>query len=144
MPRQRRQHAGLGRAGEFVTDMDVGNAGAHEGQGFAGLLAADAYGAPRHLGQRNVGTLVGLGMRPKADAGAVRQRLHAVDVALEDIEVKNQRRGIDIGESLAGLGGRWKVEVDAGVRSERHGGRPGNGVTGHSIRTGPACRGGFR
>ncbi|MNI38839.1 hypothetical protein D3C73_929980 [compost metagenome] len=104
--RQLAQQGQLGRPDHFVADVDVMDAGGHEGQGFADFLAADATRAQGQLAQGNLGAFVRLGVRAQRDVVAVGPGLHGTQVGLERRQVQHQAGGVDAGQGIAGLRGR--------------------------------------
>ncbi len=85
------------RRDHLVGDQHVADAGAHQRLGLADLLAADAAGAaPLDLQDRDVGRLVGLGVRPVAQAVRLHEAAELVDVALEGVEVDQQAGGVHL------------------------------------------------
>ena len=77
------QHARRVRGIHGIGQADVGDARIRKDFGFAELRAADASGAGLELPLRNLRALVRFGVRPKAHAGASRQRLHRLDVVAQ-------------------------------------------------------------
>ena len=100
---QRRQPLELGGAGDLVGDEHVANAAGDHHLGLRHLLAAHPDGAERHLPRGNVGRLVRLGMRPQANAGTLGEVRHALEIALERVEIDQQRRRVDRGQRRADL-----------------------------------------
>ncbi len=80
--------------------------GGDERLGFVDLLAADADRAARDLRLRDVRALVRLRVRPQRDAGAAHGVRHQVEVALEGVEVDDERGRVDVGGSVADAGGK--------------------------------------
>ena len=106
--RQRRQPVELGRARHLVGDQHVADAALHQHLGFRHLLAAHADRAEFHLPGRDDGRLVRLGMRTQPHAGLADEVRHAPQVALEGVEIDDQRRRVDVGERHADGGGRFQ------------------------------------
>src|SRR5579863_9021675 len=92
-------------ADDFVGDENVLDPAIDHRLGFADLLAAHADRAQLHLLERDHGTFVCLGVRAQSHraAGALRQPL---EIALEGVEIDDQRRRVDLVERHADLGGR--------------------------------------
>ena len=80
---------------KLSTDPDILDA-LYEDLRLADLLDRDAHGAGRHLHPADGGDLVGLHVRPVADAVPIEVRLHAPDVRLHDGEVDGHRRGLQV------------------------------------------------
>ena len=74
--------------------------------GLRHLLAAHADRAERDLPRGDVGRLVGLGVRPQAHAGVAREVGHALQIALEGVEIDEEGRRVDLGQRHADGGGR--------------------------------------
>ena len=107
-PSQFRQPVELGRARDLVADQHVADAAFDQNFRLRDLLAALADGAMGDLAQRDLGALMGLGMGPQPDAVPLRIGGHGDEVALEGVEIEDQGRRVDLGETLAGLGRRVK------------------------------------
>jgi hypothetical protein len=58
------------------------------------------------LPQRDRRRFMGLGMGPQPDAGGTRQAGHLREIALEGIEVDDQRRRVDLIDRSADIGGK--------------------------------------
>ncbi len=103
---ERRQAIDLLRRDHLVGDQHVADAGTHQRLGLADLLAADAAGAaPLDLHHRDVGRLVGLGVRPVAQAVRLHEAAELLDVALERVEIDHQAGGVDLLDRHADAGG---------------------------------------
>ncbi len=106
-PRRHRCEAReLPLADDLVGDEHVANAGGDEGLGLADFLAADADRAALDLGMRDVRALVRLRVRAQRNAGAAHGVRHQVEVALERVQVDDERRGVDVVDRVAGTGGK--------------------------------------
>ncbi len=99
---------------------------------FSQLGGADADGTRRKLQFRDIGRLVGLRVRPKADLRAGQARFHRRDVLLEFVEVEHERRRVEV--PLGHAAARFQVDdVRAAVAEhflrhpERCGGRARGG-----------------
>ena len=99
-PGECREPRGLRCADDFVGDQHVADSGVDECRGFVGLLAADADGAAGELCLRDRRALVRFGVRPQPHA--FRRVRHALEVALERLQVDEERRRLDRGEGVAG------------------------------------------
>ena len=86
----------LRRADDLVGDEHVAYAGGDEGFGFADLLAADADGAALDLRERDVRAFVRLAVRAQRDGGAADRIRHQVEIALERVEIDDERRRVDV------------------------------------------------
>ncbi len=106
MAGKRRDSVELRRSDHFVADQDVADAAIDHDLGLGYLLTANADGAggDLHIGDR--GALVGLGVRPQPKPGSRDALLHAADVALERIELDQQRGRIDLGDVRTNSGRR--------------------------------------
>ena len=60
----------------------------------------------RDLLARDDRALVGLGVRPQPHAGRARERRHLLEVALERVEIDDERGRVDVVEPAPDLGGR--------------------------------------
>ena len=102
-PGEHREPRELGVADDLVGHQNVADAGSDERLGFADFLTTDADGAARDLAFGDLGTLVALGVRPQTEtlATAIDRFRHHAQVALEKVEVDDQRRCVDGGENLA-------------------------------------------
>ncbi len=98
----------LPQAHHLIADEDVAHAARHQDLGLGDLLAAHADRAPRDLLGRNDRRFVGLGVRAQPNAEPAHRCSHRVEIALEGVEVDDQRRCVDLGKRRADLGG-WKV-----------------------------------
>src|SRR5690606_1755696 len=96
----------LRRADHLVADQHVADPALDERLGLGHLLAAHAHGAGSELPPRDLGALVGLGMGPDPDVAALERCLQGFDIALEGVELEDQRGRIDLVEALPHLGGR--------------------------------------
>ena len=92
-------------ADDFVADQHVAHAAADQRFGLADLLAALAHGAGRDLHQRDRRALVRLRMRTQAHAGGPRELGHPLHVALQRVEIDDQRRRVDVVDRRADAGG---------------------------------------
>ena len=137
--RQRHQPPQFLPADDFVGDEHVRDPAIDHRLGLADLLHAHADRAELDLLQRDDRAFVGLGVRPQPDAGAGDALGQAAQIALERVEIDDQRRGVDLVERHADLGGRAgghrrspQVRAEAGAtepelqRPTRHTGRPSN------------------
>jgi len=104
--RERREAPEFRRADHLVGDQHVGNAAINHRLGLAGLLAAHAHRAARNLPLCDIRALVALRVRPQPDSFARERRVHAVEVALERIEVEDQRRRIHFRQGHADSSGK--------------------------------------
>ncbi len=93
---EREQPPDFGRTDDLGRDQDVRNAAVREHFRFGELRAAHADRAALELHVRDAGGLVRLGMRPKFDRGRRDERRHAIEVALDPVEVEQQRRRVDV------------------------------------------------
>ena len=103
---ERGKAAQLAITDDLVAHQDVLHAAAHQRFRLADLLHALADRAVRDLAQRDRRRLVGLGMRAHAHAGRARKLGHFRDVAIERVEIDDQRRRIDVCDRSTDLGGR--------------------------------------
>ena len=103
---QRREAAQLALADDLVAHQHVLHAAAHQRLGLADLLHALPDRALRDLPERNGCALMRLGVRSHADAGRPRELRHLGDVAVERIEVDDERRRFDVVDGSTDLGGR--------------------------------------
>jgi hypothetical protein len=99
------QTAHLGLAHDLVGDQHVRDTAIDQHFGLRHLLAALAHGTARGLRKGHVRALVGLGMGAQAHAGGLRIRRHGIEIALEGIQVDDQRRRVDSRHRIAGPGG---------------------------------------
>ena len=104
--RERGKAAQLAITDNLIADQDVLHAAAHQRFRLADLLHALADRAVRDLPQRNGGRFVRLGMRTDANAGRAGKLRHFRDVAVEGVEVDDERRRIDVCDRSTDLGGR--------------------------------------
>jgi hypothetical protein len=104
--RKRGQPPQLAFADHLIAHEHVLHTAANQHFGFADLLHALADGAASDLPQRNRSRLVGLGMRPHAHSRGAGERGHLCDVAIERVEIDDERRGLDLGDGYTNLGGR--------------------------------------
>src|SRR5262249_8985903 len=104
---QRSQPPQLAVADHLVADQHVLHTTAYQRLRLADLLHALADRAPRDLPQRDGRRFVGLGVRPHAHAGRAAELGHLRDVAVERVEVDDQRRRLDVVEERTDLGRRW-------------------------------------
>ena len=96
----------LRRSDDLVGDEHVPDAGGDERLRLADLLATDADGAALELRERDLRALVRLAVRAQRDTRAAHRVGHQVEVALERVEVDDQRRSVDVVDGIAGSGGR--------------------------------------
>ena len=75
--------------------MQALDAGLAQRLGLAQLGAAHAQRAGRDLAARDVGRLVGLGMRPQLHIVRLGEGRHLGDVAVEHLEIEHQRRRVE-------------------------------------------------
>ena len=106
-------------ADDLVGDEHVAHAGGDERLRLADLLAADADGAALELRERDLRALVRLRVRAQRDAGAAHRVRHQVEVALERVEVDDERRGVDVVDGIAGCGQEGLHDADRNPRT-RH------------------------
>ena len=106
-------------ADDLVGDEHVANAGGDERLGLADLLAADADRAALDLRVRDVRALVRLRVRAQRDAAAAHGVGHQVEVALERVEVDDERRRVDVLDGVAGTGGKVLHRADRNPRAFR-------------------------
>ena len=100
---------------DLVRDQDVGDAGAGESLGFRDLLAADAArAAVVDLVARDIRGFVHLAVDAQAHAGVLGGAAHGGDIALEGVEVDDQRGGDDIGGGHADEGGGVVAKLGCG------------------------------
>ena len=98
--------------------------------GLSDLGHADADGARRHLAQRDLGALVRLGVGAELLAGGLHVGGHLPDIALEAIEVEQQRGGRQLGARHGsvriplGLGTGSSCEAEQIGRGRRASGTP--------------------
>ena len=104
--RERGKAAQLAITDDLIAHQDVRHAAAHQRFRLADLLHALADRALRDLPQRDRRRLVRLGMRAHAHAGRARKLGHFRDVAIERVEIDDQRRRIDVCDRSTDLGGR--------------------------------------
>ena len=81
-------------ADDLVADQDVLHAALHQRLGLGHFLAAHADRAGGNLAPGDVGRLVGLGVCPHPDLSGD-GLLERLEVALEGVEVEDERRSID-------------------------------------------------
>ena len=105
LPRQRRQPGELGRAHDLVGDKDIFHATQHHGLGLGRFLAAHADGPAGDLRERDVRALVALRVRPDLDVRARQRGVQPVEVALERVEIEDERGRVHFGEGHADFGG---------------------------------------
>ncbi len=103
LARELRQPVELGGARDLVADEHVGDAALDQDFGLGDLLDALADRAMGDLAQRDLRALVGLGVGPQPDAMSLRIGRHGDEVALEGVEIEDEGRRVDLGETLAGL-----------------------------------------
>jgi hypothetical protein len=101
LPRERGESQELRRRDDLVGDEHVGSARLDERHRLVDLLAADADRAVRHLRLRDRGCLVRLRVRTQSQAARGDLARHRVDVALERVEVEDQRGRLDRGDRIA-------------------------------------------
>ena len=104
--RQRHQPAQFLPADDLVGDEHVAHAAIDHRLGLADLLHADPDRAELDLLQRDDRAFMRLGVRPQPHPAARRPARQALQIALERVEIDDQRRGIDLVERHADLGGR--------------------------------------
>ncbi len=104
--RQRHQPAQFLAADDFVGDQHVAHAAIDHRLGLADLLHADADRAKFDLLQRDHRAFVRLGVRPQPHPPPGDPVGEPLQVALERIEIDDQRRRIDLVERHADLGRR--------------------------------------
>ena len=95
------QPADLDRSHDLVGDQDVANARGGHHLGLAQLRARDADRAGGDLHPRNLRRLVRLRMRPPRDAMRAAGGDDPRDVGLHDVEIDQQRRGVQRKRGLA-------------------------------------------
>ena len=95
----------LRRSDDLVGDEHIADAGCDERLRFADFLAADTDGAALDLQVRDVGALVRLRVWTERDARAARRVGHQVEVALEGVEVDDERGRVDVVDGVADAGG---------------------------------------
>jgi hypothetical protein len=93
----------LGPADDLIGDQHVGYAGRDERFGFADFLTANADRAVSDLALGDLGTLVTLGVRAKPHIPAANRCSHGGEVALEEVEIDDERRSVDLGEGVTHL-----------------------------------------
>ena len=103
--RERREARELGGADDLVGDEHVADARGDERLRLADFLAADAGGPALDLQLGDRGALVRLRVRAQRDARAVRRVRHQVEVALEGVEVDDERGRVDVVDGVADAGG---------------------------------------
>ena len=103
---KRGQPPQLAFADYLIAHQHVLHTAANEHFRFADFLHALADRAACDLSQRNRSRLVGLGMRPHAHPRDFGELGHLCDVAVESVEIDDQRGGLDLGDGYAYLGGR--------------------------------------
>ena len=91
-------------ADDLVGDEHVPDAALDHRLGLADLLNAHADRAERDLLQGDDRAFVGLGVRPHPDTAAGDPLRQAAQIALEGVEIDDQRRGVDLVEGHADLG----------------------------------------
>jgi hypothetical protein len=96
----------LRRGHDFVGDEDVVDALGRERDRLVDLLHAHPDGSRRPLQSRDGRAFVRLGMRSKPQSRRFRVGRHGGDVALEGIEVDDERRRVDRVDGVADTGGR--------------------------------------
>jgi hypothetical protein len=93
---QAREPADGARRHDLGGDEQSAHAGARHHLGLAQLGARHAERAGRHLAFRDLRTAVGLGVRAQVLPGRAHVRRHACEVALEAVQVEEQRGGRDL------------------------------------------------
>ena len=97
LPRKLRQPVDLQRIDDLVGDQHVADAACDDRLGFGDLLTAHADSAAEvHLDARDVGGLVGLGVCAMTHAHFPGEIAHPLHVALEGVEIDDQRRRLDV------------------------------------------------
>jgi hypothetical protein len=89
-------------ADDLVGDEHVAHAGRDEGLGLGHLLAADTDGAALELGESDVRALVRLAVGAQRHRGAAHCVRHQVEIALEHVEIDDERRCVDVAGGVAG------------------------------------------
>ena len=118
------------RADHLGGDQEIAHAGGGHHLGLADLGHADADGAGRHLAQRDLRALVRLGVGAELLAGGLHVGGHLPDIALEAIEVEQQRGGRQLGARHGsvriplGLGTGSSCEAEQIGRGRRASGTP--------------------
>jgi hypothetical protein len=92
----------------LITHQHIGDAAVDHGLGLRHLLAADSHRPCSHLARRDHGALVRLGVRAQSDACTTQTVGHLRHIALERIEVYQQRRRFHVVQAHARLG-RWQL-----------------------------------
>src|SRR5256885_9776017 len=115
--RERGKPLDLLRADHLVAHQHIGDAALHHRLRFAHLLAADADGTHGDLALGDLGTLVRLGVGAHAHRPAFQRIGERTQVALERVEVDEERGRVDLVHSLP-YGGR-RAHHAAAVRRVR-------------------------
>jgi hypothetical protein len=95
MARELGEKLSFGWPRHLIADVNVVNARHHEGHRLAHLLATDANGATGDLGARYIRAFMRFRVGAKLHARLARAILHQIEIALEYIEIENERWGID-------------------------------------------------
>ena len=101
---KRNQTFEFGGAHHLVGDQYVTHPGFNENRGLAHFLAADPHRTERHLPQRDLGCLVTFGVGTQPHTTASKRIGHALQIALEGVEVEQQRGRINICQAIARSG----------------------------------------
>ena len=96
---------------DLVRHEHVGDTARDQRLGLAHLLAAHADRPRGDLRPGDLGALVALRVRAQAHAAALHRVRHALEVALEGIQIENERGRVDFVEG----------DPDGGLRGRRHG-----------------------
>src|SRR5262249_57915462 len=104
---------------DLIAHKDVLRAAAHQGLCLADLLYALTCSALRDLPQRDGNRFVGLGMRTHANPCRARKLGHSRNIAIEHVEVDDERRGVDVIDGSTDLGGR-RIPKSHPNSSRRH------------------------
>ena len=105
LTRERGEAQELRRSNDLVGDEHVGDARLDERRRLVDLLAADADRPARNLRLRDRGRLVRLRVRAQAQSSRGDLARQRVDVALERVEVEDQRGRLDRCDRVAGARG---------------------------------------
>src|SRR5207237_9107562 len=101
------------RADDLVADEHIVDAAVDERFGLRHLLAARAHGAQRELALGDLRALVRLRMRPHAHLLTLHRVGQRAQVALEGVELDEERRRIDVLDALPDAGRRAHHAVAA-------------------------------
>src|SRR5262249_57437176 len=104
--RQRDKSAQLAITDDLIAHKAVLHAAAYQGLCLADLLYALTCSALRDLPQRDGNRFVGLGKRTHANPCRARKLGHSRNVAIQRVEVDDERRGVDVIDGSTDLGGR--------------------------------------